>query len=109
MGGTPGSAQPSRWSNRGTPRAAAPPIEQRFTGPIAPAPSAHSGNPFGSLPGIASGKRKRSQVARALTLHPVNLALTVCLAFGAVLAYASHVSNGSSRVVVTLQHLLWEQ
>lgn len=82
-----------------------PPIEQRFTQPIRPAVDTDRGNPFGGLPGLASGKRKRSQVARALTLHPVNIALTVCLAVGAVLAYASHVSDGSSRVVVTLHHL----
>lgn len=86
-----------------------PPIEQRFTRLIRPAVDTDRGNPFGGIPGIASRKRKLAKTARTLTLHPVNIALTVCLAFGAVLAYASHVSNGSSRVVVTLPHLIWEQ
>lgn len=104
MGQTPGRAGQARFSRGGAPRAV-PPIEQRFTRPIRPADDSDRGNPFGGLPGIASRKRDIAKATRALTLHPVNIILTVCLAIGAGLAYASHSSSGSGRVVVTLQHL----
>lgn len=103
MGEAPGRSEPSRWSDRGSPRGKPPPLEQRRTpGPIAVYTGPDPVAVWPPRPGLArvGSQRPKSYGAR-MTLY---LALGTFVFFAGAIRVASHLGYPAGPVIV---HLLY--